>query len=121
MVKKTDYATEIANIKNDYVTNVALNARHKDLIQKTKFDTEVKKNNDKIASNSTEVLTYNNRLNQSKDRIDDLERYASYFSVKTYFDGKGGAKSMLVFQTMQKHFYQMLSNVIKKFIKCRSN
>ena len=26
--KKTDCATEIANIKNDYVTNAALNARH---------------------------------------------------------------------------------------------
>ena len=79
LVKKTDYATEITNIKNDYVTTVALNARHKDLIQKTKFDTEVKKINDKIASNSFEVLTYNSRLNQSKYRIDDLERYASYF------------------------------------------
>ena len=44
LVKKTDYATEIANIKNDYVTNAALNTRHKDLVQKTKFDTEVKKN-----------------------------------------------------------------------------
>ena len=42
-LKKTDYATETANIKNDYVTNAALNVRHKDLIQKTKFDTEVKK------------------------------------------------------------------------------
>ena len=42
-LKKQDYATEIANIKNDYVTDAALNARHKDLIQKTKFDTEVKK------------------------------------------------------------------------------
>ena len=37
LVKKTDYAAEIANI-NDYVTNAALNGRHKDLIQKTKFD-----------------------------------------------------------------------------------
>ena len=64
LVKKTDYVAEIANIKNDYVTNAVLNARHKDLIQKTKFDTEVKKTNDKIASNSSEVLTYNNRLNQ---------------------------------------------------------
>ena len=45
---KTDYATEITSIKNDYVTNTSLNARHKDLIQKTKFDAEVKKN-DKIA------------------------------------------------------------------------
>ena len=88
LVKKTDYATGIANIKKVYATNPALNVRHKDLIQKTKFDTEVKKNNDKIASNSSEVLTYNNRLNsevltynnrlnQSKDRIDGLERIAS--------------------------------------------
>ena len=38
--KKTDYATEIANIKSDYVTNAALNASHKDPIQKTKFHTE---------------------------------------------------------------------------------
>ena len=43
LVKKTDYATEITSIKNDYVTNAALNARHKDLTQKTKFDTELKK------------------------------------------------------------------------------
>ena len=43
LVEKTDYATEIANLRNDYVTNAALNAKHKDLIQKTKFDTEVKK------------------------------------------------------------------------------
>ena len=61
--KKTDHATEIANIKNDYVTNAALNARHKDLIPK-KIDTEVKKINDKIASN--------------------LERYASSFRGKNF-------------------------------------
>ena len=29
VVNKTDYATEIANIKNDYVTNAALDARQK--------------------------------------------------------------------------------------------
>ena len=65
-LKKTDYATEIANIKNDFFTNAALNARHKDLIQKTKFDIEVKKTNDKIASKSSEVLIYNNRLINQK-------------------------------------------------------
>ena len=69
LVIKTDYATEIAGIENDYVTNAALNSRHKDLTQKTNFDTEVKKINDKIASNSSEVITSNNRLNQSKDSI----------------------------------------------------
>ena len=42
LVKKTDYALEIANIKNDYVTNAALNARHGDLIQKTKFQIVLK-------------------------------------------------------------------------------
>ena len=98
LVKKTDYATEITNTKNDYVTNAALNVRHKDLIQKTKFDTEATKINNKIASNSSEVLTYNNRINQSKHRIDDLERYASYFRGKNYFDGNDGAQNTLVFQ-----------------------
>ena len=34
LVKKTDYAAEITKIKNDYVTKAALDARHKDLIQK---------------------------------------------------------------------------------------
>ena len=110
LVKKIDYATEIANIKNYYITNAALNARHKDLIQKPKFDTEVKKINDKIASNSSEVLTYNNRLNQSKDAIDDLARYASYFRGKNYFDGNDRAQNTLVFQTMQKH-----CNLVNKY------
>ena len=41
LVKKTDYATEIANIKNDYVTNATLDARHKDLVQKTTFNSEL--------------------------------------------------------------------------------
>ena len=103
LVKKTDYDTEIGNIKNDYVTNAALNARHKDLIQKAKFDTEVKKINDKIASNSSEVLTSNNRLNQSKYRIDELERIASDFRGKNYFDGNG-TQNYLVFQGVYKYF-----------------
>ena len=42
LVKKTDYTTEITNIKNDYVTNAALNAKHKDLVQKTAFNSEFK-------------------------------------------------------------------------------
>ena len=43
LVTKTDYATEITTIKNDYVTNAALDARHKDLVQKTTFESEFKK------------------------------------------------------------------------------
>ena len=41
--KKTDYATERTNIKNDYVTNAPLNAIHKDLVQKATFKSELKK------------------------------------------------------------------------------
>ena len=66
LVKNADYATEKANTKNDYVTNAALSARNKYLIRKTKSDAEVKKISDKIPLNSSKVLTYNNRLNQSK-------------------------------------------------------
>ena len=40
LVTKTDYAAEITKIKNDYVTNAALDARHKDLAQKTVFQSE---------------------------------------------------------------------------------
>ena len=112
LVIKTDYATEIANINNDYIRNAALNARHKDVIQKRTFDTEVKKINDKIASNSSGILTYNNILNQLKDRLGYLERYASYFRGKNYFDGNDGAENTLVFQTMQKHF-NLLNQKIK--------
>ena len=108
--KKTDYATEIPSIKNDYVTNAALNARHKDLMLKTKFNTDVKKTNDKIDSNSSKVLTHSNRLNQLKDRIDDLERYASYSRGKNYFDGNDGAQNSLVVQVRKKYFKDNLGS-----------
>ena len=43
LVTKTDYAAEITKIKNDYVANAALDARHKDLVQKTTFESELEK------------------------------------------------------------------------------
>ena len=43
LVTKTDYAAEITKITNGYVTNDALDARHKDLVQKTIFESELKK------------------------------------------------------------------------------
>ena len=42
-VKKTDYATEISGIKNDYVTNAALTSQLNDLESQHIAD-EVKKN-----------------------------------------------------------------------------
>ena len=43
LVKKTDYPTEITSIKNNHVTNAALDARHKGLVQKPTFKSEFKK------------------------------------------------------------------------------
>ena len=61
LVKKTDYATEITSIKNDYITNTALNTGHKDLVQKTKFKSELKKVDDKASENSSKVLSYEHK------------------------------------------------------------
>ena len=104
MVKKTDYVTEITNIKNDYVTNAALNARHKDLVQKTTFKSELKKVDDKASENSSKVLSYEYKLKQREDIMNDLERYASYFRGKNYFDGNDGAQNSLVFHVGEKYF-----------------
>ena len=103
---------------NDYVTNAALNARHKDLIQKTKVDTKVKKINDKIASNNSEVLTYKNRLNQAKDGTDKLERIASYLRGKNYVEGDG-TQNYLAFQAVYKYFEDV--DVSKTIIKFHAN
>ena len=43
LVKKTEYATKITKIKRDCVTSTGLDARHKDLVQNTYFDAELKK------------------------------------------------------------------------------
>ena len=68
-----------------------------------------------ITSNSSEVLTYNNRRNQSKDRIDELERIVSCFRDKNYFDGDG-TQNYLVLQGVYKYFEDVdVSKTIVKF------
>ena len=62
LVLKTDYAAEITKIKHDYVTNAALDARHKGLVQKTKFEFELKKVDDKASANNSKVLSYEHKL-----------------------------------------------------------
>ena len=91
-------------MKNDYVTNAALNARHKDLVQKTTFKSELKKVDEIASENKSKVLLYEHKLKQREDIINDLERYASYFRGKNYFDGNDGAQNSLVFQVGEKYF-----------------
>ena len=56
LVTKTDNDAEITKIKNGYVTNTELDARHKDLVQKTTFKSELKKVDDKVGKNSSDIL-----------------------------------------------------------------
>ena len=55
--KKSDYATEISSIKNDYVTNAALTSQLNDL-KSTHIADEVKKGDDKVKKNITDILRF---------------------------------------------------------------
>ena len=85
LVTKTDYAAEITKIKNDYVTKAALDARYKSLLQKTTFESELKKVDDNVKANSSKVLSYEHKLKQIEDTINDLEMDASYFRGKLFW------------------------------------
>ena len=60
-VKKTDYSTEITSIKNDYVTKSALASQLSDLKSQHIAD-EVKKVDDKVKKNITDIVTAKNSL-----------------------------------------------------------
>ena len=118
LVLKTDHAAEITKIENDSVTN-ALDTRHKDLVQQTIFDSEFKKVDDKARANSSKVLSYERKLKQREDTINDLERNASYSRGKNYFDGSDRTPNCLVFQGVYKYFEDV--DVSKTLIKFYAN
>ena len=76
-VKKADYATEITSIKNDYVTNAALTNQLNNL-KNTHTADEVKKIDDKVNKNITDIATAKNYLLHNKSVLDDLEKEASF-------------------------------------------
>ena len=47
---------------------------------------EVKKIDDKVSKNSTDILGFESRLKQKEDNLNDLEREASFFSGNYYFN-----------------------------------
>ena len=84
-VEKTNHATEISGIKTDYVTNTALTSRLNDL-KTTHISDELKKVDDKVKRNSSDILSYESRLKQKEDLINDLERNASFFRGNYYYN-----------------------------------
>ena len=102
LVTKPDYATEIIKIKNEYATAAALDA--KDLVQKTYFDAELKKVDDKVGKNSSDILLYENRFKQKEDTLHDLERDASYFRGKN----DDGMQNYFVVEPVCKYFKMVI-------------
>ena len=105
-VKKTGYATEISGIKNDYVTNAALTSQLNDLKNQHIAD-ELEKIDDKTKKNSTDILTYESRLRQKEDTLNDLERDASFFRGNYYYN----QQSYLIYEPKTFSFEQTASGI----------
>ena len=97
-VNKTDYSTEITSIKNDHVTKSALTSQLNDLKSQHVAD-EVKKVDDKVKKNITDIATAKTPLKHNKSVIGDLEREASfnrgfyYYNQQSYFLSEPKSKS----------------------------
>ena len=109
LVTKTDHAAEITKIKNDYVTNAALDARHKDLVTKTTFVSKLKKVDDKVSANSSKALSYEHQLKQREGTVNNVESDASYLRDKNYFCDDG-MQNYFVFQPMYQYFKKVIDS-----------
>ena len=75
--KKTDVATNIAAIKNDYVTNASLTSQLNDL-KSQHIATEVTGIDNKTKKNVSDILALKNKLKQKEDTINENERGLSF-------------------------------------------
>ena len=77
--------------------------------KKTTFESEFKKFDDKVTANSSKVLSYEHKLKQREDTINDLETVASYSRSKNYF-GDDVMQNYFVFQPMYKYFKKVIDS-----------
>ena len=77
MQKKTDVATDITAIKNDYVTNASLTSQLND-IKSQHIATEVTGIDNRTKKNASDILTLENKLKQKEDTINENERGLSF-------------------------------------------
>ena len=75
--KKTDVATDITAIKNDYVTNASLTSQLNDL-ESQHIATEVTNIDNKAKKNGSDILALKNKLQQKEDTINENERGLSF-------------------------------------------
>ena len=75
--KKTDVATDITAIKNDYVTNASLTSQLNHL-KSQYIATEVTDIDNKTKKNPSDILALKNKLTQKQDAINDNKRGLSF-------------------------------------------
>ena len=71
--KKADVATDITAIKNDYVTNTSLTSQLNDL-KSQYIATKVTGIDNKAKKNASDILAFENKLQQKEDTINENER-----------------------------------------------
>ena len=74
---KADVATDVAAIKNDYVTNASLSSQLNDL-KSQHIATEVTGIDNKTKKNASDILALENKLKQKEDTINENERGFSF-------------------------------------------
>ena len=75
--KRTDVASDITKIENDYATNASLDSKLNDL-KAQHIATEVKRIDDKTRKNASDILGFENRLKQKEDIFDENQRELSF-------------------------------------------
>ena len=75
--KKTDVATDITTINNDYVTNASLISQLNDL-KSQHIAAEVTGIDNKTKKNASDILALENKLTQKEDTINENERGLSF-------------------------------------------
>ena len=86
-VKQSDYAIEITSIKNDYAATASLDSKINDLKAQHIAD-EVKKVDDKVKKNASDILGFESRLQQKEDIVDDLQRDHALTNGRDYYCDK---------------------------------
>ena len=85
--KKSDVATDITAIKNDYVTNAGLTSQLNDL-KSQHITIEVTAIDNKTKKNASDILGFGNRLKQKEDIIDEVQRENALTSGRDYYYDK---------------------------------
>ena len=110
--KKADVATDITTIKNDYVSNASLTSRLNDL-KSQHIATEVKAIDDKTKKNSSDILSFESRLKQKEDTINENERGLSFNREFFYYLQKCDS-------VYECKFSSSVANINKKISKWKS-